>query len=194
MNLSWMVYDTIPSMLLKYNMFLFLLIIFIGLSFDRLNIFKYCILSCLIHEAGHIAAYRFFLKDWPEIDAGIFGLRMHNNVSLNCYRNKIVFAGPFMNLLSAACGAFFLYFSFSLGCYIYTVINCFIFIFNMLPVYYLDGGQILYSKSSFYQRNYNKISIIALFLFCVMLYTFTENPIGFALPVIYYITNISNDI
>jgi len=179
---------------LKSNMFLFLLITFIGLSFDRLNIFKYCVVSCLIHEAGHIIAYRIYTGKWPKISVNLFGFSMKNNVLLNKHFTAILFAGPFMNLLSAVCGAFFLYFSFSLDCYIYAIINCFIFIFNMLPVYYLDGGQILYSKSAFYQRNYNKTSTITLFLFCVMLYTFTHNLFCFMLPVIYYIINISNDI
>ncbi len=181
-------------MLLKYNMFLFLLITFIGLSFDRLNIFKYCILSCLIHEAGHITAYKAFTGKWPKISVKLFGFSMENNVLLNKHFIIILFSGPLMNLICAVISIICINFSFTLDGYIFMIINSCIFVFNILPVYYLDGGQILYSKSVFYQRNYNKISIIALFLFCVMLYTFTDNPVGFAFPVIYYIANISNDI
>lgn len=175
-------------------MFLFLLIVFLGLSFDRLNVFRYCIASCIIHERGHIIAYRLYTSKWPEISVSIFGFKMKNNVLFNKNRNKIIFSGPAANLICAIIALIFTNFIFTLKLYIFACINFFIFFFNILPVYYLDGGQILYNKYQFYQNNFKYISAFSLLLFCVMLYTFTDNQLLLTLPFIYYIINILNDI
>lgn len=175
-------------------MFLFLFISFIGLSFDRLNIFKYCLISCILHECGHIIAHKILTGYWPQITVGPFGFTMKNNVSFHKYYNVILFAGPFVNLLCALIGSIFLVSEFTLNRYIFTLVNCAVFIFNMMPVYYLDGGQILYNKSRFYQKKYRKISAFSLFVLSVMVCGFTGEFIILTLPVIYYIVNISNDI
>ena len=39
-------------------------------------------------------------------------------------------------------------------------VNLIMFALNMLPVYYLDGGQILYITSKFYQNHCKSISIL----------------------------------
>ena len=39
-------------------------------------------------------------------------------------------------------------------------VNLIMFVFNMLPVYYLDGGQVLYITSKFYQNHCKSISIL----------------------------------
>lgn len=175
-------------------MFSFLFISFIGLSFDRLNIFKYCLISCCLHELGHILCYRFYTGYWPQINIKMFGFSMKNNVSLHKHYNKILFAGPFVNLISALYAATLCLFNFTINRYVFFTVNILIFIFNMLPVYYFDGGQILYTKSLFYRNNYKVISFLTLLLLCVMLFSFTCNAVIIFLPALYYIINISNDI
>lgn len=175
-------------------MFLFLVICFMGLSFDRLNIFKYCILSCIAHEAGHIFSSRICTGKWPQIKAGVFGLRMKNNVALNKHYIAILFSGPFVNIFLTIITCITLKSSFSLNKYIFMLVNAIVFIFNMLPIYYLDGGQILYSKSLFYQKHFNQISSISLLTACVMLFHFTDNLVLLLIPVMYFIINLANDI
>ena len=110
-------------------MFCFLLLVFFGLSFDRLNVFKYCIISSILHEAGHIIVYRFFTGKWPDIEVGVFGFRMKNNVSLEKFYIEILSAGPLMNLFLVFIGLIVSEISFSLNAYVFSVINLYIFLF-----------------------------------------------------------------
>lgn len=176
------------------QLLLFLIVVFTGLYFDIFNIFKFCILSSIFHECGHIIAHRIFVKKWPSVKVSVFGFAMENNVSQSRFFPIILFSGPFVNLILAIFSLFLLSKQIKLDYYILFLINVVIFILNMLPVYYLDGGQILYTLSPFYQRNYRKISIISVVFMAVMVMYFT----GVKLPIIafslYFIINILNDI
>ena len=102
--------------------------------FDNLNIFKICLLSSFAHETGHIAAYIILLNKVPKIEISIFGIKMINDIKNEKHLKYILARGPGVNLI--------------------------MFAFNMLPVYYLDGGQILCITSKFYQNHCKSISIL----------------------------------
>ena len=174
--------------------FLFLIIAFFGLLFDRLNVFKYCILSAILHEAGHIRAYIIAEHKFPKIKISVFGFRMENNVSHNKNYIFILLAGPFVNLIIALTALLRLRTHFSLNCYVMMAVNAVLFIINMLPVYYLDGGQVLYSISSVYQRKYRQISAVFILVFSVMVFYFTDNLLTLFALFLYFIINIANDI
>ena len=176
------------------RLFFFLIVLFTGLFFDGLDIFKICILSSAFHEIGHIIAYRFFIGKWPEISVSVFGFKMKNNVSHSKYFIYIVFAGPFVNLIIVITSLFMLNNQVTFSRYIWLYVNIIIFIINVLPVYFLDGGQVLYSLNPFYQRNYRFLSGLTLFLLCVMVYIFTGVKISILLFIIYFAINILNDI
>jgi len=176
------------------SLFIFLITVYFGLSFDRLNIFKYCILSSMLHEAGHITAYKLRTGKWPEIKVSLFGFTMKNNVSYGNNNIIIYAAGPIVNLLLCLFSMFLLYFGFKLKVYIFFIINAIIFILNTLPVYYLDGGQILYIKSVFYQNNYKVISVFTLIILCVTVISFTGSFVPLIIFVFYFIINLINDI
>ncbi len=176
------------------SLFLFFILVYFGLFFDNMNIFKYCLVSSVFHEIRHIISYRYFIKKWPRIDVSIFGFRMQNDVSYNKYNIFILSAGPLINLFLVFLALFSNNIYPSLMWYSFASVNIIILILNVLPVYYLDGGQILYILSPFYQRNYIRISFFAIISTTVMLMYFTDLKAVIMVPLIYFIFNTLNDI
>lgn len=176
------------------NFFIFLIILFFGLSFDRLNVFKYCIISSILHELGHIVSYRFFIKRWPEIKISIFGFKMINDIQNSNFNIVILLFGPLVNFLIVIISSFVLYFKFKLDIYVLLCVNIIIFVLNVMPIYYLDGGQILYNISNFYQRKYRMISIISLSFLLVIYLIYAGNILPILVFLMYFIINIVNDI
>lgn len=176
------------------KLFIFLIIVFTGLFFDRLDIFKICLISSLLHECGHIAAYRILLKKWPRIEISAFGIKMRNNVSYSNFFVSIVFRGPFVNFLLVIYAFISLQQKAAFSLYILFLVNIIIFTINVLPVWFLDGGQILYCLSPFYQRNYRFLSVFVMFVLSVMLFHFTGVKMQITIFIVYFIINILNDI
>ena len=175
------------------KLFVFLVVLYFGLTFDRLNIFKYCILSSCLHELGHIVAYSLFMKKLPNIDVSAFGFRMKNDASDSRYYNTILLSGPLVNLFICISCLILLKNGFNLNLYVLMTVNIVIFIMNLLPVYYMDGGNIMYNKSIFYQRNHRKISIFSVIILSVMVISFTDNIMPFFIFLFYFILNLIND-
>lgn len=176
------------------SLFIFLVVMFSGLFFDRENIFLYCIVFSFLHEAGHIVAYLICYKKWPEINISIFGFRMKNNILIQQNRTLIFFSGPLVNLIFAICAFHLLEIKATFQLYIIFFVNLILFSINILPVYYLDGGQILYGISPFYQRNYIEISNFTIVVIAVMLVYFTDVWAPIRLSCSYFVYNLSNDI
>ena len=176
------------------SIFIFLVAVFVGLFFDIGNIFLYCIVFSFLHEAGHIVAYFLCYRKWPKIRISILGFRMENNVLF--WKNSILIflSGPLVNLLFAVLALFLLEIKATFQLYILFFVNFILFSINMLPVYYFDGGQILYRISPFYQRNYVKISNFTIIITAVMLLCFTDNLIPILLCCGYFVYNMSNDV
>lgn len=176
------------------SLFIFFVWAYIGLFFDNMNIFRYCLLSSIMHETGHILAYRTCMKKWPEIKVSVLGFCMQNNVTDSEKLFYILICGPLVNLLSVIIGLILCNISFTLNRLTFTIINLIILIFNSLPVYYLDGGQILYCFWPFYQRNHVKISVFSIISVSVMVIYFTGFNILYLLAIAYFIYNILNDV
>ena len=176
------------------SLFVFLVVVFTGLFFDRANIFLYCIVFSFLHEAGHIVAYLICYKKWPKINISIFGFRMENNILFQKNSILIFLSGPLVNFIIVIIIFYLLKIKATFQLYIIFFINLILFSINILPVYYLDGGQILYRISPFYQRNYIKISNFTIIAFAVMLMCFTGVSVPVRLSCGYFVYNISNDI
>ena len=176
------------------NLFWFLIILFTGLYFDNLNIFRYWIVSSMLHEAGHIAAYRFLLSKWPKIEISVFGFTMINDIVYSDDLKKVLICGPAVNLRLCIISVLFLSLEFRLNCFIFLSVNTIILVFNLLPVYYLDGGQLLYQISPYYQKNYTKLSIAVMILVFVMVIYFTGFRLSLMLFGSYFIINTLNDV
>lgn len=176
------------------SLFIYFVILFSGLYFDRFDIFKIYIISTLIHEIAHIVAYRYFVKKWPVINISLFGYRMENNVTYIKNHSFIFLRGPLINIIIAVVSFYLILQKAEFKRYIWLYINLIIFTFNILPVYFLDGGQVLYRLSPFYQRNYIGISFLFVLLMSVMVITFTDDFAPVFIFLVYFLVNILNDI
>ena len=172
------------------SLFIFLVVVFTGLFFDIENIFLYCIVFSFLHEAGHIIAYLLCYKDLPKINISIFGFRMENNILFHKNSILIFLSGPLVNLIFVIYSLYLLEIKATFKLYIIFWVNLILFSINILPVYYLDGGQILYRISSFYQRNYIKISNFTIISIAVMLICFTGVWVPIRLSCGYFAYNI----
>lgn len=133
------------------KIFIFLLIFYLT---KQIKIYEYIMIFCMIHELGHILA-GIFLKLKPEkIDIMPFGLSVQFKLFPDDYNNKVLksnqlqikkiiiaMAGPITNFVLII-AAYFMKLSIEVkSIIIYS--NMIIALFNLLPIYPLDGGRIL---------------------------------------------------
>lgn len=109
------------------------------------TVLLFAVLFSLLHECGHLLCIFVFQEKPQKIEFGLFGMRIvrADDIRLN-YRQEIVtaLAGPVVNLF------FFLFFSvvyllFGKSDIAFTCcfVNMYIFLFNAMPVFSLDGGR-----------------------------------------------------
>jgi len=89
----------------------------------------------LLHEFGHLFALFFMKKRVLEIRLDLFGAVIRAETLTRRQELLCTLSGPLVNLISAV----FLFFCAKSAAYISTAL----FLFNMLPIYPLDGGRIL---------------------------------------------------
>ena len=101
------------------------------------------IVSSVMHEMGHIAACLLF-KTVPKVDISVFGFKLCNYPAIKYQKIIVLICGPAVNLLLILISAYYLRIQFDLSLYIFLCVNITILIFNLLPVHFMDGGQIVY--------------------------------------------------
>ncbi len=168
--------------------------IFFALLFDRLNIFFYVLISSILHEAGHIVACVLF-KIKPVIKLSLFGIKLCTYPAQRSKKLCVVLAGPFINLISAIISYSFLMEKYSLQMYVFFAVNTIILCFNMLPINFLDGGQVLNIVCD--NIKVRKMADILSFLFIlVVVFILSENIICSLAAVmifaIYYLITVRN--
>ena len=173
------------------KVFVLSVVIFFGLFFDRLNIFKYCILSSFLHEAGHILRYIALTDKFPKIEFSVFGFKMKNDIKSLLQLTVILICGPLANMILVFYCFSVLSSAFSLSTYVFMIVNALIFTVNMLPVYYLDGGQLLYNYFTWYRDHYLSVSLITVVLISVMVIYFTDVNYEMIIPFVAFITYFS---
>ncbi len=136
------------------------------------NLLELLIFSSL-HEIGHLAALYISGGKADEIKLSFYGFAIKYSVKLKRNREFLVLlAGPAVNLV--------LFILFRNG------INLMLFLFNILPIYPLDGGRIL----NLYMIKVNRyISFIFLFfLFCLSFYLLFKFGVFSMLLICFYLT------
>lgn len=104
------------------------------------------VISAVLHESGHLF-WLLISGDKPQkIEFGLFGLSVvrSNDMKLN-YKNEMIsaFFGPLVNIVIAfVCFIFYIFLKSDLLVTVISV-NIFLAIFNLMPVFGLDGGRIL---------------------------------------------------
>lgn len=107
------------------------------------------ILSALIHESGHIAAFFIFKRKIKSISFSIFAISLENENKYSSYQSDaaIAFAGAFFNMIAAAFAILIIRNSANYHAILFLLSNLFFAALNLLPIRGMDGGIILYSLS-----------------------------------------------
>ena len=129
--------------IIKIN-FSFLLLLTLALYLNKKD-FLLLIISAVIHELSHIVAMLLVKIPIREINVSAFDFEIKKNIEDTNKTFFVLIAGPICNLL-----IFLLFFMFRSTIFfndtfkIFFINNLFLFLLNILPIYSLDGGQILY--------------------------------------------------
>ena len=103
------------------------------------------LLSCVLHECGHLAAVYAFGGHITALTLGAYGMRIDksNDVILSANQEAAVaFAGPFVNIILTLLGV-------ALKIEILFLANAAIAAFNLIPIESLDGYNIIYNLLCF---------------------------------------------
>ena len=140
------------------------------------------LLSCVLHECGHLAAVYAFGGHITAITLGAYGMRIDksNEVILSANREAAVaFAGPLVNLILVLLG-----FAFKIRALF--LANVAIAVFNLIPIESLDGYNIIYNSLCFklepkkLKAALNIISTAFLFMmFCLGFLAFFKSRYNF---------------
>ncbi len=144
---------------------------------DMQNVFLPTFLAVLFHEFGHIAAIKLCGGTIEKIDIKLFGARIYvPELALMPYKSEIIIAaaGPGAGFLTAvSCLAAAKFLKFEIPDY-FVGINVVISVINLIPVYPLDGGRIVFGASMmlFSLKSayiiYYIISLFAAFFVCLL--------------------------
>ncbi|MGN1169916.1 MAG: hypothetical protein ACI4RB_07315 [Acutalibacteraceae bacterium] len=103
------------------------------------------LLSCVLHECGHLAAVFALGGHITAVTLGAYGMRIDKSNDVILSANKeaaVAFAGPFVNLILTALGL-------ALKIRTLYLANIAIAVFNLIPVESLDGYNIIYNLLCF---------------------------------------------
>ena len=168
-----------------------LVIAFFALIFDELNIFFYLVISSFLHESGHIIAC-FLCGSRPHIDASVFGLKLKGYPDSRRKKLVVITCGPAVNLFLIIISKYLLLNEFNLNIYVFMLVNVIVLLFNCLPIFFLDGGQIamLFLQNKYIRAILDIISILIVFI--VLLLVSNNKTISiclFSLFIVYYYIN-----
>ena len=106
-----------------------------------------CLVSVIIHEAGHIIAMCVFGFAPDKIKISLFEISINDKArhKRTFWQNLIIiFFGPFINFICFIL-IYLLYLMGNRAFYPFAIANLSVGLFNTLPVLSLDGGQLLYA-------------------------------------------------
>ncbi|MEG1551798.1 MAG: site-2 protease family protein [Oscillospiraceae bacterium] len=196
---------TIKNIKIKLG-FSFFAVIAVLLCFKINNIILYSITFAVFHEFGHLILIFAGGEKPSQISFSAFGMEIkrNNDVKLN-YKMEILsaLAGPFFNILIAVIFTMFYYFNHKEKLIILISVNLILGIFNLLPIFSLDGGRVLENsllinhspeKAEKILRLTSILTLIPLFFlgFYVLIisgYNFTLLLICFYLSALIYLKN-----
>ncbi|MBE5757537.1 MAG: hypothetical protein E7345_01220 [Clostridiales bacterium] len=125
---------------------LFILYVFLCIYFGWYNEIFYYVIAVLLHEYGHYYVGKMKGYDFKNISFNVYGAGLYGD---GCFTRKddilISLAGPCVNLILIILTICFWWLIPSLYYYskAFVVCNLIVMVFNLLPIYPLDGGRIL---------------------------------------------------
>lgn len=168
---------------------LFVIYVFVCLYFGWMNSVFYYVVTVVLHEYGHLIAMKIFGYHSLGINFNVYGAGLK---SQNIYKRKhdiiISMAGPFVNIILIILNVC-LWWVFP-SIYVFTIdfvnINLVVLIFNLLPIYPLDGGRVLFAilENKINRRKLAKVNCVicmclgvffVLVFVCSLFYTINLN-------------------
>lgn len=128
--------------------FYFLAAVSVLLMLDRSGMAALCVVSSLLHEAGHLAALALMKASAKEIGFKIGAIQLQKGIQgKRSYKRDAIaaFSGPFFNMLAFGALYFLYYYTGNSQIQMAAIINLVVGLFNLLPIASLDGGLIIYS-------------------------------------------------
>lgn len=139
---------------------LFVLYVFLCVYFGWYNQIFYYVFAVFLHEMGHYVVAKHY---GYEVDTMLFALYGAGLQTNNAYKEKddikISLAGPLVNLLIIVLSITFWWIipSLYLFTYDFVICNIVVMMFNLLPIYPLDGGRVLLAVLP---KKYNKDKVL----------------------------------
>ncbi len=171
--------------------YFFLCITFFALLFDKLNIFLFLIISSAFHEIGHIFAC-LMCGCKPSLRISLFGIKLSNYPNNKYKKLFILICGPLVNLIFILICILLNSYKFKLNRYVFMCVNIVLLTFNIMPINFLDGGQIIYlfCDNYYMQKALDVISfLLIIFVIFIVSSNITISLIVLFIFVIYYILN-----
>lgn len=165
--------------LIHWSTLLFLFIFYI-LNYQEALTFSLALISVLFHEFGHVlAAYYFRINTSEILMLPIGGVAKIQTQFDNFHRDFwIILAGPFVNLIIFV-HSFIIYYYFNNNIFLsISAINLILFVFNLIPIFPMDGGMLIRGILHLITKNYYKATLysarisqgLAFSLCCITLY------------------------
>ena len=131
------------------------------------------LIAATIHELGHIIAARLCRIPLGELRLGIFGASLTPTAMLCSYKKEILLclAGPLANLLSALLLSPLYNSSDVINLFISA--SLFLGILNLLPIYELDGGRILFCTLCYRANPHTASTILRAISFTIIFILWT---------------------
>ena len=170
---------------------LFFLILFYFTN--QLKMYILIMLFCFIHECGHMIVAKCLGFKIRSIELMPFGFFIEICANIDDYNKKILksnmvelkkifisIAGPLINLILAI---IFININSEMS-EVFVYSNLLIFVFNLIPIYPIDGGRVLKSVISIFKgrkranvivNNISNISVILLTIVCSLLILYLKN-------------------
>ena len=194
------------------KIFIFLLILYFT---RQIEIYWFIMFYALLHELGHLIAgilLKMKVKKFSIMPSGFsiefalieedYNKKILNSNLLEIKRIIVAISGPLVNILITLIVGFFVKQNEIYSNILYA--NLLIFLFNMLPIYPLDGGRVLKSilclmtkrkKGILYTNRISNITLFLIsFLFSILIYYYKNLAIIVILLYLWYIVLRENKI
>ena len=137
------------------SLWFLLLLPMVNFQFD---VFISAFIAILVHEMAHTFMAQHLGYGAYGINIGLFAGQAQVDSNMHTRDNiKVIAAGPLSNLLLAIIGL-------SLGFEVFFTVNFFLFIFNILPIYPMDGGHICKDLLMLNMRNRRKAFQLSMYI------------------------------
>ncbi len=160
----------------------FVLFLTVLLVFDKTGLCVYALAACLIHETGHILALYILSFKRYTIEFRMFGIKIIKKETEGNYKEELFFSamGPSFNMIAAA---IILIINGTPDYFFY--MNIAVLLFNILPIYPLDGYRIIENSAGILFSNnmakaicnyFTVVFIAILFFFAIYILIQYKNP------------------